>query len=652
MQGGDEVVIETPLGLKLINKYQIGDFTYIELENSQGMGWDTSHYQESIIEITKEKTFDSFFKVVLREVKKITNYAHLMVYQFDDEHNGEIIHELKNPGRPSYLGLKFPATDIPKQARALYFEEGIRTIGDVEKEQVAIYKNPKSKVKDELGLTNIHSRGVSPIHLEYLSNIGVKASFSVAIIKDDVLWGLLVCHHDKANVLNPRTRNWLKFLGKLISLNLDKIIREEVTQEEVEKQIKKSKILSQVIESSDLVNGFINNADDLMRFVGAKGLIVKSGDHYKTYGVEIEKHRLHSIFKYLKKKEDFDVISTSHSSGDFPKDFFHEEIAGWLIVQLSQITQDYLIFTRPEEIQEVFWAGDPTKAKTFDKEKGRMSPRKSFEKWKGELKGHARPWIDRDLKFALQIKNEIKEFLYSKVEELQALNTKLKDAYMQLESFSYTVSHDLKAPLRSIDGFAQILVEDYADKLDDYGISLLSMITKSVNKMNLFISEILNLSKVSMDNLQLKIIKVNQLINEVWESFGNQREGVDFDYNNEELEVFADERLISQVFSNLLSNSLKYSIDVNPRRIAITAQRKDDFIEFTIEDNGIGIPEGKEEEIFGIFRRMVSDKKYEGTGIGLAIVKKAIDYHNGNIRVDQNVEKGARFVFTLPVPKK
>ncbi|WP_235298756.1 ATP-binding protein [Portibacter marinus] len=639
--------VNTSLGKRRLIKHQQDGLIYFELEALTPENFNLDEYQNSILRLTEDKSLPGFFNAVLQEVRVITGYDHIMIYQFDEKYHGEVIGELKTEERSSFLGLRFPSTDIPEQARALYFQEIIRTIANVENEQVPIYKNADSDYDKDLSLINIHSRGVSPIHLEYLSNMDVKASFSVAIIKENKLWGLIACHHTAPKVINYRTRKWLKFLSKFISMNLDKMESGQIQNNLLQKQYHKDKILSKIINSPDIAKTLLKHSNELLQIMDAKGILVKAGDsiQYTKNLSDIDHQRL---FDWLAEKGSFDILHTSSSKYLLADQIFHEKLVGLMILQLSQISQDYIIFTRPEEVSEVTWAGNPNESKSFDKVKGRLTPRKSFERWKGVIKDQSKPWKSDEIEIAKTIKNEIRELVYKKYNELILVNKELKEAYQNMESFSYTVSHDLMSPLRSIDGFAKILAEDYAHKFDDYGLKLIGMILENISRMKEFIQDILNYSKFNSNKLEVSEVDLNELISEVWSHLGNEKDGANYQILQEIPLVYGDRRLLKQVFQNLMTNSIKYVHPETRPEIEVSYIQREGYVEVHFSDNGIGIPRGKEKAVFEVFKRMVSDDVYKGTGVGLAIVKKIIDRHGGEIKVDKKYKKGAKFVLTLP----
>jgi len=227
--------------------------------------------------------------------------------------------------------------------------------------------------------------------------------------------------------------------------------------------------------------------------------------------------------------------------------------------------------------------------------------------------------------------------------ELEAVNR-------DLEGFSYSVSHDLRAPLRAIDGFVAILLEDYAPQLDAEGQRLFGIVTDNAHKMGQLIDDILAISRAGRLGLEHGEIDMNALVDEVWAGFAGQRGNRLIEFHRDDLPpAVADVRALRQVWQNLLGNAIKFSQHRNPARIQVRAERQGDLIWYEVQDNGAGFNPDYAGKLFGLFQRLHDTNEFEGTGVGLAIVKRFIQKHGGEIRAEGVVNGGAKFRFGLPV---
>lgn len=235
--------------------------------------------------------------------------------------------------------------------------------------------------------------------------------------------------------------------------------------------------------------------------------------------------------------------------------------------------------------------------------------------------------------------------LEDRARELQAANK-------ELESFSYSVSHDLRAPLRHIDGFVQLLQTRAAGKLDEKEVHYLKLITASVQHMGKLIDDLLHFSRMSRQEMVFIKMDFDYLVRDLASAFSNENPERSIEWNIRPLpEIDADPSLISVAMTNLLSNALKYSQHRSPTKVEIASIRSEDAKELTIfvKDNGAGFDMQHAEKLFGVFQRLHRQEEFEGTGIGLAIVHRIISRHGGRVWAEAKVDEGATFFFTIPV---
>lgn len=235
------------------------------------------------------------------------------------------------------------------------------------------------------------------------------------------------------------------------------------------------------------------------------------------------------------------------------------------------------------------------------------------------------------------------------LEDLVAERTaRLQESVAHLEAFSYTISHDMRAPLRGMEGFSQVLLEDYGDKLDETGRDYLRRIINSAQKMDLLIQHVLSYSRIATGKVTLSEVDLARVIEEVCAAHPELcADRIELELCLERNIVKASEPMLIQIFSNLLLNAAKFVPPGVRPKIRITAEPAGSMVKVVIEDNGIGIAPQHHQRIFDIFSRLHSEEEYEGTGIGLAIVRKAVQMLGGEIGVESNHGRGTRFWFTL-----
>ncbi|RIH63150.1 PAS domain S-box protein [Mariniphaga sediminis] len=248
-----------------------------------------------------------------------------------------------------------------------------------------------------------------------------------------------------------------------------------------------------------------------------------------------------------------------------------------------------------------------------------------------------------------------KAMLYM-VEDLNSITAELKDgrrklqlANQELEAFTYSVSHDLRAPLRAINGFSNFLMEDYADQLDDEGKRFINTIRDNATKMDMLISDLLNLSRVSRTNLSLGKIDITETVRSVYHDIVTQKEQETFEFIIHKMPaVECDLNLMKQVWQNLIENAVKYSSKSETKKIEIGTREKKKEITFYIKDWGAGFDEKYKDKLFGVFQRLHPDQEFAGTGVGLAVVQRIIKRHGGKVWAKGEPNRGATFYFSLP----
>lgn len=231
---------------------------------------------------------------------------------------------------------------------------------------------------------------------------------------------------------------------------------------------------------------------------------------------------------------------------------------------------------------------------------------------------------------------------------IQSANDALAKANAELDAFSYSVSHDLRAPLRAIDGFSRILIEEGTEQLSDEQQRYLGLVRSNTQKMGELIDDLLALSRVGSRPLERHTVDTNNLVAEVRASFADETAGREVEITVGDLpEVQADRALLRQVFQNLIGNALKYSRDRSPARVSVTAEHDDGETVFNVRDNGVGFDMRYADKLFEVFQRLHRAEDYEGTGVGLAIVARIISRHGGRVWADSSPGEGAVFHFTL-----
>lgn len=621
-----------------------------------------------IDKLKNTETLDQLCEAIVREVKQITQLDRVMVYQFDSEGAGTVIAEAANDGSEPYLGLRYPATDIPKQAKHLFSQKALRLIPDVAYEPVEITPQLNPITGELLDMSLSVLRSVSPLHIEYLNNMGVGATLVVSLVKNKQLWGLISCHHDTPISIPYETLTVCEFIGQIASFELS---AKEDTQD-LDYKIKLKSIQTRFIETisaaKDLEQSLIDNFQYLLDLVNADGVVLSLGEDLVLLGNTPNRDFIAELMPWLSSQlNEGRVYETNSLERVYPPASEHKDTASGLIaLSISKVQQMFIVWFRPEVVQTVNWAGNPNKPL----ERGEdgilmLSPRVSFDLWKETVQGKSLPWKPCEVEAVLELRSSIIGIVLRKAEEISQVNKELAHSNQELDAFAYIASHDLKEPLRGIFNYSSFLLEDYGQILDESGIDKLNTLMRLTHRMENLINSLLHYSRLGRVELQLRSTDLNSLVAEVLDVIGaSARDStVKFEIPRPLPTIKCDRTQVSELFTNLISNGIKYNrkeqkiIEIgyldNEHPIAIEkileySEQISPKTVFYVRDNGIGIREKHFNTIFRIFKRLHGQKKYGGgTGAGLTIAQKIVARHGGEIWVESVYQEGSTFYFTL-----
>ncbi|MCX7593472.1 MAG: GAF domain-containing protein [Fischerella sp.] len=609
----------------------------------------------AIGKLQSAKTVNEISRIIVKEVRRITGFDRVMFYRFDRDWNGIVIAEDKQENLPSYLDLHYPATDIPKPARKLYSQNWLRLIPDADYQAVAIVPTNNPLTNEPLDLSGAVLRSVSPCHIEYLHNMGVKASMSISIIKNNKLWGMIACHHQTPKYIPYEIRNACEFLGQVTSLEIATKEDNEDSEYKIEIKSVLAKLVEYMSAEKSFIDGLINQQPNILNLVNAQGAAICFNNELYLLGNTPEKKDIQNLLVWISNNIDEDTFYTDSLSQLYPEaEKFKDVASGLIALSISKTQSNYILWFRPEEIQTVNWAGNPNQPVEVSDNSGlRLSPRKSFELWKELVKLKSLPWKSHEVSAAAELRGAIISVVLRKVDELAKLNTELERSNKELDAFAYIASHDLKEPLRGIHNYSNFLIEDYGETLDEEGKDKLRTLIRLTLRMEDLIDSLLQFSRLGRVDMSMQPTDLNAVVHHILDLLSARIEetGVDIRIPRPLPTVYCDRIQVGEVFSNLISNAIKYN-DKTEKWIEIGYIEASDPVIFYVRDNGIGIREKHFDVIFRIFKRLHGPSKYGGgTGAGLTITKKIVERHEGKIWVESTYGEGSTFYFTLQKDK-
>jgi two-component system, chemotaxis family, sensor kinase Cph1 len=668
-------------------------FVILELEpllSEDSLDISDFHYliKKTLSKIQKTSTLKEMSQLIVKEVRRITGFDRVIIYQFNAEGAGEVIAEDKVDTMVSYLGLHYPALDIPQQARQLYSLNLLRFIPDVNYKPVEIIPayNPVNNEPVDLSLSVL--RSVSPCHIEYLNNMGVAASLSISLIQDKKLWGLIACHHHSPKYISYRVRTACEFLGQIMSLEL--AAKED--NEDLEYKLRLKSIQSNFVEAIShekyLEDGLVKDKSRWLDLVSAQGVALCANGNFTLIGKTPQKSDIQALIEWVEPKIDNNIFYTDSLPEIYPSaEAFKDIASGLLALSISKIQRNYIFWFRPEVIQSVNWGGNPNHPVEVAPDGSlHLSPRKSFELWQETVRLKSSPWKRCEIDAVLELRSVIVGIVLRNADELAKINAQLEYSNSELDAFAYIASHDLKEPLRGIHNYSSFLLEDYTDVLDEEGVSKLHTLMRLTQRMEALIDSLLHFSRLGRVELSMQKTDLNELVKNVIEvlSISQKATQVDIRIPRPLPEILCDRVQVSEVFSNLISNAIKYNdkphqwveigfldseewrtqgseegLEVtetenennsehSSSQFPIANPQSPNPIVFYVRDNGIGIQKKHMDAIFRIFKRLHPQNRYGGgTGAGLTIAKKIVERHGGKIWVESTYREGSTFYFTL-----
>ena len=389
----------------------------VELEPTQGahslgpLDFD-AHIRIPLLRLSAASDIQELSRVAASEVRRISGFARVMIYRFDKEWNGEVIAESVGPSPISYLGMRFPASDIPPQVRQLFLLNAIRAIGDVDATPAPFLPTVNPLTEKALDLTHSVLRSASPIHLEYLRNMGVQSSLTVSILVEGRLWGMIACHDDKEHRLACSTRSVCELIGQTLAAQVALRTENAALESRLTACAKRDEVAAGIAASKSLVEAVQSQSARLLDLFDADGLVSCMEGVVTSQGITVETKLLHPVISNLRNIASQSVVSSDELGKRNPDlAAYASLVSGALYIDLAKTgstdgSGDNLLFLRRELVETISWAGNPNKAVVADQH-DRLHPRKSFEAWQETVHGISRPWTETELESGLVLREQM-----------------------------------------------------------------------------------------------------------------------------------------------------------------------------------------------------------------------------------------------------
>jgi light-regulated signal transduction histidine kinase (bacteriophytochrome) len=596
------------------------------------------------------ETVEGLAQLAADEVQRITGYGRTLVYNFDATGSGHVIAEHIEPGYASYDGQHFPASDIPAQARALYMRNRIRLIADADYRPAPLVPPLHPSTGKLTDLTYASLRSVSPVHVQYMKNMGTLSSMSMSIVVRGKLWGLISCHHDSARVPPFEVRTACEHIAQVLSLQIE--AKEDHAQAEYRLELRHTlaRLLATMANSESFTDTLANDPKELLGLTASTGAAIVFDGRILLVGTTPREAEVTKLVEWLDTQVDetFDTDTLATTCPVLPP---HPDYAGLLAVSISKLFRNYVLWFREEVVQTIKWAGDP-RVKLAGLSDS-LSPRKSFEVWSDTVRGRSLAWRPAELEIAVEFRTALLGIVLRRAEELAQLALELGRANKELEGFSYTVSHDLRAPLRHIVGFADLLRELESERLSERGSHFVERIISSARFGGKLVDDLLAFSQMGRAALRPQSVDLKKMAEALVAEEVKDLSARSITCQIGELgHVNADAVLMHVVLRNLIENAVKFTSTrehavIEIGRLEGEGELAGQHVLF-VKDNGVGFDMRYVDKLYGVFQRLHRVEEFEGTGIGLASVKRIIERHGGKTWAISEIDQGTAVYFSLP----
>jgi two-component system, chemotaxis family, sensor kinase Cph1 len=642
----------------------------------------------AIVHVQACDTLDALCETVVREIRQLTSFERVMVYQFDDEGHGWVRAELAAEGLEPYRGLHYPASDIPRQARELYRKNWLRIIPDARYTPVPVVPTLRPDTSQPLDLGCSVLRSVSPIHLEYLANMSIRGSMSVSLIVRGQLWGLISCaQHTGPKFLPYAIRSDCELLGRIASLHIAALDDRAVAARRADRA-GPMRVLSAAMRAGEQVlPALLTHPDELLGLLEATGAAVVGG----PVGVGEPPERTITCCGLV--PPDAAIVELASSLASVPEARHSDPesaspagagldaagggpdpsrlIEGAIFATSSLATRDprfapikdvasgvasfalpgwQILWFRPEVLQTVSWGGDPRKPVEPDVAgTPRLHPRRSFAAWQEQVRLHSAPWRAHDLEALEDLRRAAIEIDLAKQVAREQRAVRVRDDLVAV------VSHDLRNPLSLIHMQTSLLraMALEADERSERMLAGVDRIQRSADRMTSLVNDLLDLARIESGRFTLERTRVS--IREVLEEClvimrplaEAKRIALAVTLAPAaDLTLALDRDRIFQVLSNLFGNAIKFTPEAGRIDLAVSADAK--VVQLAITDTGPGIPETEQQRIFDRYWQSPSRQKAGGTGLGLYIARGIVLAHGGRIWAARAPSGGATFTLELP----
>jgi two-component system, chemotaxis family, sensor kinase Cph1 len=587
----------------------------------------------SIERVRRQRSTLSLLNAAVADIRALTGFDRVMAYRFRHDDSGDVVAESRIDSLEPNLGRRYPASDIPAQARRLYTINTLRLIPDVGYTPVPLRAAPDMAPLD---LSYAVLRSVSPIHVEYLQNMGVGASMSISLVINGRLWGLIACHHMVRKLVPHSIRMACDVLAQVVASTISALQSSQTAARAEEAALIRTQLISEFLQAEDVMSALALHRESLCESLGAEALVVTRASKIVTFG-PISESLSTAIVESLPLAS-VDSMVERTGLADWPAELrpLLGRWIGLLALHFDPAANGWMVALRPEQIETVRWGGHDEKTVKIGPLGARLTPRGSFAEWRETVRGRAEPW-DKDHKaLAQQLLGELHRAANSRHAEIERARTHLLAM----------LGHDLRDPLATISMAAHVLEQGGEQQ------SLSQRIQVSSGRMQRLINQVLDMSRVQ-GGVGLSVAPVPtdliRLVSDILDEMRTANPDTVFDVDlPESATASVDPDRMGQVIANLLSNARNHG--EAGAAVHLTLSSDGNRAVITVRNRAKAISPEVAGDLFSPFKRSAASatQNRTGLGLGLFIAHEIVVAHRGSL-IYRYDDPNVVFAVELPV---
>ena len=577
--------------------------------------------------LKRQKSIDSLMDFAVGAVRQLTGFNRVMAYRFRHDDSGDVVAEDRAETLEPFLGRRYPASDIPAQARRLYVVNTLRLIADVHAAPVPVEQAPD--VQRPLDMSHSVLRSVSPIHIEYLQNMGVGASMSISIVVNGQLWGMLACHHMGPLQVPYSVRMACDVLAQILAAHVQSLAAGEQAQRSADGAELRTRLIEAALHADDTASALVDKAKDLLVAFQAQAAIVAEESKLHVEG-DVPHDFAVQLIAWLDAAQApaGQLLSTASLKQLAPTLAGSPGVwCGVLALSFDPAAHGWLVLLRKEQIETIDWGGHPEKTYKVGPLGPRLTPRGSFDVWRETVRDTAVPWDANDLEFGRRLLDEL----------LRARSARLAETARGRTQLMAMLGHDLRDPLQSIAMAARLLGKEAEREgvVASTGSRMGQRIQASSTRMARMIGQVLDMSRLQTGGgveIQRGEVDLRTLLDDLLDEMRLAHPGVNVTREApDRLMAQVDGDRMAQVFTNLVSNARHHGAPGAAIRVQLAAH--DGQATFEVSNVSPPIPADVESQLFNAFKRRdhANPRNRSGLGLGLYIAHAIVEAHGGTI---------------------